>query len=157
MDVRWLPSPLRLSIAVELITLSASAVRHAQTAAQVLFDSNYSSINVLDLLSALESDPKLVYVDKGEMFSVPLIKMGASADFFGSICEFSPRTQYELAFSHKFVSLAAAKSLIKSKGLKLNNTVVKDPFYVLRPQDLLGERVVIVRAGPHRHLVLAVR
>jgi len=71
------------------------------------------------------------------MFSVPLIKMGASADFFGSV--------------------SAAKSLIKSKGLKLNNAVVKDPFYVLQPQDLLSERVVIVRAGPHRHLVLAVR
>lgn len=70
--------------------LSASAVRHAQTASRVLFDSDYSSINVSDLLSALESDPKLVYVDKGEMFSVPLIKIGASAAFFGSVCGFSP-------------------------------------------------------------------
>jgi hypothetical protein len=63
-------------------------VRDAQTAAKVLFDSDYSSINVSDLLSALESDPKLVYVDKGEIFSVPLIKMGASTTFFGSVCEF---------------------------------------------------------------------
>lgn len=114
-----------------------SAVKHAQTAAKVLFDSDYSSINVSDLLSALESDPKLVYVDKGEMFSVPLIKMGASAAFFGSI--------------------SAAKKLVKSSGLKLGNAVVKDPFYVLKPEDLLGERVVIVKAGPHRHLVLALR
>ena len=65
-----------------------SAVRHAQTAAKILFDSDYSSINVSDLLSALESDPKLVYVDKGEMFSVPLIKVGASTALFGSVCEF---------------------------------------------------------------------
>lgn len=46
---------------------------------------------------------------------------------------------------------------MKSKGLKLNNTIVKDPFYVLKPEDLLGERVAIVKAGPHRHLVLALR
>ena len=64
-------------------------MRHAKTAAQVLFDSDYSSINISDLLSALESDPKLVYVEKGEIFSVPLIKLGASSAFFGSVCEFS--------------------------------------------------------------------
>jgi hypothetical protein len=63
-------------------------VRHAQTAAKVLFDSDYSSIKVSDLLSALESDPKLVYVDKDEVFSVPLIKVGACTAFFGSVCEF---------------------------------------------------------------------
>ncbi|KAF9784313.1 hypothetical protein BJ322DRAFT_1064083 [Thelephora terrestris] len=114
-----------------------SAVRDAQTAAKVLFDSDYSSINVSDLLSALESDPKLVYVDKGEIFSVPLIKMGASTTFFGSV--------------------SAAKNMVKSSGLKLNNKVVRDPFYVLKPDDLLGERVAILKAGPHRHLVLAVR
>lgn len=53
--------------------------------------------------------------------------------------------------------LAAAKNLAKSNGLKLNNAAVKDPFYVLKPEDLLGERVAIVKAGPHRHLVLALR
>jgi hypothetical protein len=47
--------------------------------------------------------------------------------------------------------------MVKSSGLKLNNKVVKDPFYVLKPDDLLGERIAILKAGPHRHLVLAVR
>ena len=135
--------------------ISVSAVKHAQTAAKVLFDSDYSSINVSDVLSALESDPKLVYVDKGEMFSVPLIKMGASAAFFGSVCEFSSSLRYGRT-SHA-IPLAAAKSLVKSNGLKLNNSVVRDPFYVLKPEDLLGDRVAIVKAGPHRHLVLALR
>lgn len=69
--------------------VSASAVKHAQTAAKVLFDSDYSSINVSDVLSALESDSKLVYVDEGEIFSIPLIKIRASAAFFGSVCGFS--------------------------------------------------------------------
>ena len=62
-----------------------------------------------------------------------------------------------LGFSHKLISIAAGKNLIKSNGVKLNNTVVKDPFYVLQPQDLIGEKVAIVRAGAHRHLVLALR
>ena len=61
----------------------------------------------------------------------------------------------ERAFSLKRIFLAAAKNIVKSNGLKLNNKVVKDPFYVLTPEDLLGERVVIIKAGPHRHLVLA--
>lgn len=132
-------------------------MKHAQTAAKVLFDSDYSSINVSDLLCALESDPKLVYVDKGEMFSVPLIKIGASTAFFGSICKFLLSVRCESALSHRGTPLAAAKNLVKSSGLKLNNAVVKDPFYILKPEDLLGERVVIVKAGPHRHLVLALR
>jgi len=132
-------------------------VKHAQTAAKVLFDSDYSSINVSDLLRALESDPKLAYVVKDEMFSVPLIKMGASATFFGSVCKFLPPIRCERAFSYKGIFLAAAKNLVKSNGLKLNNAVIKDPFYVLKPEDLLGERVAIVKAGPHRHLVLALR
>jgi len=96
-----------------------------------------------------------VHVDKGEMFSVPLIKIGASITFFGSVCEFSPSILCGHAFSDKRVFLAAAKNLVKSNGLKLNNAVVKDPFYVLTPEDLLGERVAIIKAGPHRHLVLA--
>ena len=97
-----------------------------------------------------------MYVDKGEVLSVPLIKMEASTAFFGSICEFSPSIRRGGAFT-KCVTLATAKNLVKSNGLKLNNTVVKDPFYVLKPEDLLGERVAIVKAGPHRHLVLALR
>lgn len=91
------------------------------------------------------------------MFSVPLIKMGASAVFFGSVCEFSLSTLYGRVLTRKCVFLAAAKNLVKSNGLKLNNTAVKDPFYVLKPEDLLGERVAIVKAGPHRHLILALR
>jgi hypothetical protein len=87
---KLVPAPPSAQHRIQSITISASAVRHAQTAAKVLFDSDYSSINVSDLLSALQPDPKLVYVDKGEMFSVPLIKVGASAPFFGSVCEFSP-------------------------------------------------------------------
>ena len=98
-----------------------------------------------------------MYVDKGEMFSVPLIKIGASAAFFGSVCEFSPSTYRKSTLPHKPVSSAAAKNLIKSNGLRLNNALVKEPFYVLQPEDLLGERVAIVRAGSHRHLVLALR
>ena len=132
-------------------------MRHAQTAAKVLFDSDYSSINVSDLLSALESDPKLVYVDEGEIFSAPLIKMGASTAFFGSVCESATSVPRKRARPHGGISPAVAKNLVKSNGLRLNNKVVKDPFYILKREDLLGEKVAIVKAGPHRHLVLALR
>lgn len=84
-------------------------MKHAQTAAQVLFDSNYSSINVSDLLSALESDPKLVYVDKVEMFSVPLIKMGTSVAFFGSVCE-HPESNATRFFSQTYFHSRGEKS-----------------------------------------------
>ena len=94
------PIPSAAQDLVYPTTIPASAVRHAQTAAKVLFESDYSSINVSDLLSALESDPKLVYIDKDEMFSVPFIKMGPSATFFGSVCEFLPLISCNHALPH---------------------------------------------------------
>jgi len=101
---KLVPVPSAAYHLVYPITIPASAVRHAQTAAKVLFDSNYSSINVSDLLSALESDPKLVYIDKDEIFSVPFIKMGPSATFFGSVCKFSPLFSCNHAHSHDGIS-----------------------------------------------------
>ena len=101
---KFVPVPPAAYHLVYLITIPASAVRHAQTATKVLFDSDYSSINVSDLLSALESDPKLVYIDKNEMFSVPFIKIGPSATFFGSICEFLPSFSFNRTHSHDGIS-----------------------------------------------------
>lgn len=101
---KLVPAPPSAQCLVYPIAISASAVRHAQIAAKVLFDSDYSSINVSDLLSALESDPKLVYVGKDEMFSVPLIKIGASTAFLGSVCEFSPPIPRKRVLSHDGIS-----------------------------------------------------
>ena len=97
---KLVPVPSAAHRLVYPIAIPASAVRHAQTAAKVLFDSDYSSINVSDLLSALESDPKLVYIDRDEMFSVPFIKMGPSTAFFGSACGFSPLFSCNPTHSH---------------------------------------------------------
>ena len=54
-------------------------------------------------------------------------------------------------------STAYAKNLISSKGLKVNNTVIDDPAYTITRDGLLGKRVAIVKAGPHRHLILVLK
>lgn len=44
-----------------------------------------------------------------------------------------------------------------AKGLKVNNILIDDPSYTIKREDLLGKKIAIVKAGPHRHLVLAVK
>lgn len=49
--------------------------------------------------------------------------------------------------------LGEARRLAAAKGLYLNNNIV-DPKQVLRREDLIDERVVVLRAGKNKHLVL---
>lgn len=63
-----------------------AAVKQARSATKVLFDSDYSSINVSEVLSAMESDPKMVYVTESELLSTPIIKLGVAFEFFTSMC-----------------------------------------------------------------------
>lgn len=54
------------------------------------------------------------------------------------------------------VSIAAAKQLVASKGLYLNNVPVQDFRQKISKDDLLDERLVIVRSGGQKQVVLAI-
>lgn len=64
-------------------------MKQARSATKVLFDSDYSSVDVPEVLSALESDPKMVYVTRSELQSTPVIKLCVAFEFLTSICTFS--------------------------------------------------------------------
>ena len=51
---------------------------------------------------------------------------------------------------------AAAKQLVASKGLYINNVPVQDPQQKLRPDDLLDGNIVVLRSGSQKQLVLMV-
>ena len=54
------------------------------------------------------------------------------------------------------VSIAAAKQLVAPKGLYLNNVPVQDFRQKISKDDLLDERLVIVRSGGQKQVVLAI-
>ena len=60
-------------------------------------------------------------------------------------------------FAFYSLSTAASRSLIQARGLYANNNPVPDVTYKLTKADLIGGRVVILRAGKNKLAVLAMR
>jgi len=114
-----------------------TAVKHAKGATKFLFDSDYSSIHIPDIVRALDGDPKLHVLNETDMLTTPIIKLGVALKLFTSI--------------------SYAKTLVSAKGLKVNNMLVQDPLYIIPREQLLGGRVAIVKAGPHKHWVLIIK
>jgi len=50
---------------------------------------------------------------------------------------------------------AAARNLVASKGLYLNNQVIQDGQHKITQADLLDDRIAVLRAGKDKLLVLA--
>jgi hypothetical protein len=77
---------INLNALVTYTSMTGAAVKQARSATKVLFDSDYASVDVPEFLSAMEADPKMVYLDESELFTTPLIKLGVAVEFFTSIC-----------------------------------------------------------------------
>lgn len=58
-------------------------------------------------------------------------------------------------FAHPLMPcIAAARALVQAKGLYISNQPVEDHMTTVRPEDVIDERVVVLRAGKGKHLVL---
>ncbi|KAI0028140.1 hypothetical protein K488DRAFT_80826 [Vararia minispora EC-137] len=116
-------------LAEEVTTLvhSANGLRHAQEATRVLFSTDFNNVNAADILAALFGDPRLQHVSSDDLFQVPVSR---------------------LAVKH-----GAARNLINLGGLYLNGSPVSIDQKV-SPSDLVGERIVFLRAGKTNHAVL---
>ena len=64
-------------------------LHRAQIVTKLLFDCDYSQLKAEDVISALEDDPRLVYVDKKQLFAFPLTRLAttyALTPSYGKIC-----------------------------------------------------------------------
>ncbi|KAF7792328.1 hypothetical protein EIP86_003364 [Pleurotus ostreatoroseus] len=125
-------------LACELTELvhGEQAVNRAQAASKVLFDSDYAAVKTADVLLALKGDPRLQYCELAELLDVPIAKLAS---------------KYQLVASN-----SAAKQLIAGNGLYINNVAVQDNQQKVQQTDLIDGRLVILRSGSQKQLVLAI-
>ncbi|KAF9450444.1 tyrosyl-tRNA synthetase [Macrolepiota fuliginosa MF-IS2] len=117
----------------ELVHKHDGVIR-AETLTKMFFESHYEGLKAEHVKSALEGDPRLVLLDFQEIRETPVAKLAA---------------KYGLVASN-----SAAKNLIASHGLYLNNQAVPEVQYTIQPSSLIDNRIAILRAGKGKLLVL---
>ncbi|KAI0645616.1 hypothetical protein C8Q79DRAFT_1070982 [Trametes meyenii] len=114
-----------------------SGVAHARLATKLLYERDIAMAKTEDVLVALRGNPVLHICDASEVLDAPLIKLAAT---FGITA-----------------SNSAARQLVSSKGLYLNNTPVSDVHQKLSGTDLIDGRLAFLRAGSQKLAVIALK
>ena len=127
----------------------------AQIATKVLFETGLQNVHANDIISALEGDPRLVFVERSEILEKPLDLLASVYGLLPSRSEFffCNRRRFRLLFTGK---LDEAQRLIAAKGMYLNDSIV-NPKQVLSETDMLEGRVAVLRAGKNKHCILAIK
>ncbi|KAF6762986.1 tyrosine-tRNA ligase [Ephemerocybe angulata] len=124
----------------------AAALDRVQTLTALLFptssstssstSSDYSNLTTESIISAFgDSDPRLVYIPESELVeSTPIVKLAKR-------CGLAP-------------SNSAAKTLVASRGLYMNNIVVPDIQTTVSKSQLINDRVLVLRAGKDKLAVI---
>ncbi|KAJ2918588.1 hypothetical protein MD484_g1851, partial [Candolleomyces efflorescens] len=120
----------------------SAALDRAQTLTSLLFPSststysNYSNLTTASIVSAFgSSDPRLVYLPGDELVEdTPVIKLAK---------------QCGLAASN-----SAAKALVASRGLYVNNVPVMDVQATISKEQLIDDHVVVLRVGKDKLAVV---
>ncbi|TFK21970.1 tyrosine-tRNA ligase [Coprinopsis marcescibilis] len=122
----------------------SSALNRAQNITSLLFPASkqndgfptdYSDLKTAQIVSAFgSSDPRLVYIPEGELVETATVKLA-------KICGL-------------VASNSAARSLVASRGLYLNNIPVADLQSAVQKSQLIDGRIAILRAGKDKLAVL---
>ncbi|KAK7692788.1 hypothetical protein QCA50_004421 [Cerrena zonata] len=112
-----------------------ASVHKAQIVTNLLYESDYTLIKASEVLEALKDDTRLHFVPEQELLSTPIAKLASTCG---------------LASSN-----SAARQLVAMKGLYVNNRTVMEPRQTIQQEDLLDGRLVILRSGSSKQIVLA--
>ncbi|KAI0082072.1 tyrosyl-tRNA synthetase [Panus rudis PR-1116 ss-1] len=113
------------------------AVHSAQMVTKVLYESDWTTVKANEVLDALRGDPRLHLLPESEVLSTPIVKLAA-------MCKLT-------------ASNSASRQLIAMKGLYLNNVPVADTRQTIRNTDLIDNRLVVLRSGSAKQIVLAIQ
>ncbi|KAF8910328.1 hypothetical protein CPB85DRAFT_684029 [Mucidula mucida] len=114
-------------------------VEQAVAKTEALFSSRRDRFKGMDantILKTFEGDQRLHYCDEESIFSTPVGKLAS---------------RYGLVTSN-----SAARQLIQAQGLYLNDTIVPDSQHLASRDALLDGRVMVLRAGKDKIIVLAI-
>ena len=114
-----------LARSVTELVHGAKGLKKAEIASQILFgDHELEKIDSTGMITAFKGDPRLVEISS---IDLPLTKLLASTNIIESS--------------------TAAKKLIRSGGLYINQTRVSDLNHIVSDKDFIDGRVMIVRRG----------
>ncbi|KAF5373034.1 hypothetical protein D9758_001640 [Tetrapyrgos nigripes] len=129
-----------LAAEVTELVHEASGAAQAEKTTKVAFRQPNTTKNSLDaqsIIGAFEGDPRFKWCEREELHSTPVIKLAS---------------KYSLV-----PSTSAARQLVQSRGLYLNNAAISEVQFTLKDSDLLEGQVAVIRAGKDKLLVLAVK
>ncbi|EDR11845.1 uncharacterized protein LACBIDRAFT_246777 [Laccaria bicolor S238N-H82] len=124
----------RLAAEVTEMVHTPEGLVNAETLTGLFFESDYAGLKVKDILLALKDDPRLVLVSEEEMRATPIYKLAS---------------RHGLASSN-----SAARALVASRGLYVNDIVVCDIQTHIPIEHLIDGRVAIMRAGKDKICIL---
>ncbi|KAK0212645.1 hypothetical protein DFS33DRAFT_1247892 [Desarmillaria ectypa] len=128
----------RLAAEVTELVHNRESLAKAEIMSKILFREasvHAQAIDAQSLINAFEGDPRFIWCDHEELQSTPVLK---------------------LASRHGLVSSnSAARQLIQSRGLYFNDQVVPEIHFTAASEHLIEGRILILRAGKDKIIVLA--
>ncbi|KAG7098585.1 hypothetical protein E1B28_000514 [Marasmius oreades] len=127
----------RLADEVTELVHEEHGLQKAQRLTETMFrsaEARGKQLDVQSLLEAFEDDPRLKSCPLDELLGVSVMKLSS---------------KYGL-----LPSTSAARQLIQSRGLYVNDKVVPEIHFTLGVDDLLDGRVAVIRAGKDKVLIL---
>ncbi|UZJ51838.1 hypothetical protein CBS101457_001158 [Exobasidium rhododendri] len=114
------------------------AVKRAETASKILFETEVEGLEVSDVLEAFKGDPRLQMVGKDSCIGVDLRAVAVEVGL--------TKTKSE------------AKRVITGGGFYINNVSVKDANRTIQQDDLIcGNKIVVLRVGKTEHRIVSVQ
>jgi tyrosyl-tRNA synthetase len=116
-----------------------NGITRALSMTNVLYGSGdqFEAVTADQILSSMKGDSRLKYISESELFNKPLMMLSKD---------------YGLTNSG-----GAAKALAKSNGFYVNGRRQSDVYVKLTPEDLIDNRVAIMRAGKKHTVVFVVQ
>ncbi|KAF7321365.1 Tyrosine--tRNA ligase [Mycena kentingensis (nom. inval.)] len=119
----------------ELVHLKSGRLR-AETMTKIMFESDLGNVKASDVLAAFADNGSVHYLASDELLTVPVTKLAA---------------KYGLA-----PSTSAARTLVQSRGLYLNNQPVSEVSATIKSENLIDNEMVVLKAGKDKLVVLTI-
>ena len=166
-------SPERLELPCILSALTTNrytckiveGVARAQLATRILYQQDIASARADAVLAALKGAPVLHHLDASEVLDVPLVGLASlvriaasksASTLFTSLLLYTTGDA-DTTLPFRIDVSEAARDLVLSKGLYINNVPVADVHQKLTPGDLIDGQMAFLRAGSQRLAVIALK
>ena len=137
---------------------SEDGLSKAHLATKIIFNSDYTGLKAEEVALAFNGDPRLVLYDEAELYASTITKVAAAHGLVRSTCKPHTRNPLPTRTNQYTCSTAAARHLIDAGGLYINNQQIADHRNAkIDRSQLIDGRILVMRAGRDKHLIVMLR